>query len=189
MQRAKPCPRGLDYADSENVTSPHLLKLGLFVLLTVNSAVFALSGTAAEGLDSMAWLTLLILFELETAYAKRLSTRRALLAVHTVRMCAGAAVVAAAVGYVRENAWLDAVNAWVWIAVVVLLELKVRFPQAFPRHRTVTEASAGVLYLGLGAIVAVWAWQGEWFEAYDAALWIVAFVIIELNILARSSHP
>jgi hypothetical protein len=164
---------------------PELFKLGVLVLLAVNATVFALRGTASEGLDSLAWLTLLILFELETAYGRRLSTRRAVLAVHAVRLCAGAAVVAAAVGYLREKAWLDAVNAWIWIAVVVLLELKVRFLQTFARHRTVTEASAIALYLGLGAIVAAWVWQGEWFEAYDAALWIVAFVLIELNVWAR----
>jgi hypothetical protein len=171
------------------VTWRNFFKLGLLVLLTVNSAVFALRGTAAEGLDSIAWLTLLVLFELETAYARWLSTRRAVLAVHAVRLCAAAAVVAAAVGYLREEAWLDAANAGGWIAVVVLLELKVRFSQAFMRHRGETEASAGVLYLGLGAIVVVWAWQGEWFEAYDAVLWIVAFVTIELNMLVRSSRP
>ena len=163
----------------------NLLKLGVFTLLAVNATVFAIRGTPSEGLDSIAWLTLLILFELETAYARRLSTRHAVLAVHAIRLCAGAAVLAAAVGYVEEKAWLDAANAGIWIAVVILLELKVRFFRAFTRHCGVTEASAIALYLGLGAIVAVWAWQGEWFEAYDAALWIVAFVTIELSLWAR----
>lgn len=39
------------------------------------------------------------------------------------------------------------------------------------------------LYAGLAALVPVWAWRGEWFEAYDALLWIVAFAGIGINVL------
>jgi hypothetical protein len=31
--------------------------------------------------------------------------------------------------------------------------------------------------------VLAWLWQGDWFDAYDAALWLVAFAMIELNVL------
>ncbi|MGH8637405.1 MAG: hypothetical protein ACREUZ_09770 [Burkholderiales bacterium] len=156
----------------------------MFLLLMANTVVFAVDGTAAEGLDAAAWLTLLLLFELETAHARRLSTRRALVAVHTVRLVAGAAVLAAAIGYVNEEDWLDSANACLWIAVVVLLEFKLRFEQGLARHLGVVETIAAVLYLGLAALVLVWAWRGEWFDAYDAALWLVAFATIEMNVLA-----
>jgi hypothetical protein len=156
----------------------------VFLLLVANSVVFAVDGTAAEGLDAAAWLILLLLFELETAHAARLSTRRALIAVHAVRLGAGAAVLAAAIGYVREEDWLDSANAWLWIAVVILLEFKVRFEQGLARHLRSVETVAAVLYLGLGALVLAWAWRGEWFDAYDATLWLVAFATIEMNVLA-----
>ena len=32
-------------------------------------------------------------------------------------------------------------------------------------------------------LVVVWMWRREWFEAYDAALWLAALVVIEMNIL------
>jgi hypothetical protein len=30
-------------------------------------------------------------------------------------------------------------------------------------------------------LVGAWAWRGEWFDAYDALLWLAAFVLIELE--------
>jgi len=44
-------------------------------------------------------------------------------------------------------------------------------------------AAAAALYAGLGVLALVWLWRGEWFAAYDAALWLVAFATIELNVL------
>jgi len=163
-------------------------KLAVFVLLIVNTAFFASHGTFSEGLDSAAWFTLLVLFELETAHAGRLSSRRAVTAMHGVRLAAAAAVMAAAIGYVHEKAWLDAVNAWLWIVVVVLLEVEVRYAPAVARHRGWFGGSAAVLYCGLAGAVFVWAWRGQWFDAYDAALWLLAFATIEMNVLANFSR-
>jgi hypothetical protein len=33
----------------------------------------------------------------------------------------------------------------------------------------------------------VWAGRGEWFDAYDAMLWLVAFATIEINVLRIAS--
>ncbi len=162
-------------------------KLAVFVLLVANTAVFAAGGTLAEGLDSVAWFTLLVLFELETAHAHRLSTPRAVTAVHGVRLLAAAGVIAAAIGYLHGKAWLDAVNAWLWIGVVVLLEIEVRYARVLTRRRVLFGAAALVLYLSLAGVVLVWAWRGEWFNAYDAALWLIAFAAIEMNVLADFS--
>jgi hypothetical protein len=167
-------------------------KLAVFVLLIVNTALFASHGTFSEGLDSAAWFTLLVLFELETAHAGRLSSRRAVIAVHGVRLAAAAAIMAAATGYLHEKAWLDAVNAWLWIAVVALLEVEVRCAQAVARHRGWFGAIAAVLYFSLAGVALVWASHNEWFNAYDAALWLLAFATIEMNVLAgvtgKSAH-
>lgn len=160
-------------------------KLAVFALLVVNTVSFASHGTLSEGLDSIAWFTLLALFELETAHPARIASRRAVAAVHVLRLAAAAAVIAAAVGYLLENAWLDALNAWLWVAVVVLLEIEVRCTQAVARHRGAFGTAAAVLYLGLASAVTVWAWRGEWLNAYDAALWLTAFAAIEMNLLAR----
>jgi CHASE2 domain-containing sensor protein len=92
----------------------------------------------------------------------------------------------AALGYVYEGEWLDAVNSWLWIGVVVLLEFEVRYPRAVDRQRAWFAGVATTLYTGLAALVLVWAWRGEWFDAYDALLWLIAFVTIEIDVLQIS---
>jgi hypothetical protein len=31
--------------------------------------------------------------------------------------------------------------------------------------------------------VAAWLWRGDWFYAYDAALWLTAFATLEIDVL------
>jgi hypothetical protein len=119
-------------------------------------------------------------------FASSESARRAVAAIRGLRLAAAAAVGAAAIGYAYQNEWLDAVNTALWIAVVVLLESEVRSPGAIARHRAWFTATAATLYAGLGALVLVWAWRGEWFDAYDAALWLAAFAMIEMDVLRVS---
>lgn len=162
----------------------------IFTLLAINTAVFLASGTTSEALDSIAWLTLLALFELETGRISRLREGHYIAAIRAVRLAAVAALVAAMIGYVYEEEWLDALNVGLWCAVVALLEFEVRRPDAVMRNRSVFSAAAIVLYAGLIALVAAWLWRGEWFEAYDAALWLVAFATLEMDVLGltRKHH-
>ena len=166
-------------------------KAGVFTLLACNATYFLFLGTFSEALDATSWLTLLALFELEAGYGDRLRRTRAAALVHGIRLAAAAAVGAAALGYVYEGEWLDAVNSWLWIGVVVLLEFEVRYPRAVDRRRARFAGVATMLYAGLGALVLVWAWRGEWFDAYDALLWLIAFVTIEIDVLqiSRVQHP
>ena len=160
----------------------------LFALLALNTGIFLRTGTFSEGLDSIAWLILLALFELETGFGHVLRARSAIAAVHGVRFAALAAVGAAAAGFLYNEEWLDAANSWLWIAVVALLELEIRRPATVAIHRAGFTAAAVTLYSGLGALVLVWLWRGEWFDAYDAALWLVAFATIELKVLAAAQR-
>ena len=154
-------------------------KAGLYALLAWNTAVYAWSGTASEALDSSAWLVLLVSFELETGSGARGWTG----VLRGCRLAAAAALILATVGYVRDGEWLDAANMGLWVAVVALLEYEVRRPAAAARGRTALVAVALVLYSGLAALVLAWAWRGEWFDAYDALLWLAAFATIEMNLL------
>jgi hypothetical protein len=155
----------------------------IFTLLVANTLTYLAAGTPSEALDSIAWLILLALFELETGHAARLGDPRATAAVRAVRILAAVALIAALAGYVHGNEWLDALNVGLWIAVVALLELEVRRPEAVTRHRAMFSATALVLYAGLSALVAAWLWRGDWFDAYDAALWLVAFATLEMDVL------
>lgn len=157
-------------------------KTVVFALLGANLVLFHLFGTTTQALDTAAWLVLLVLFELETAGRVRLAGWRQP-ALRALRLAAGAAVVTAAVGYVLEEEWLDTTNAWLWLIVVALLEAEVRYPQLVQRHRKGFVVATGVVYGALLILVAVWAWQGEWLDAWDGLLWLVAFFAIEMNVL------
>jgi len=160
----------------------------VFALLALNAGIFLSSGTFSEGLDSIAWLTLLALFELETGFGQVLRARYVIAAVHGTRLAALVAVGAAAAGFLYNKEWLDAANSGLWIAVVALLEFEIRRPATVAVHRVRFLAAAATLYSGLGALVFVWLWRGEWFDAYDAALWLVAFVTIEMNVLEAAQR-
>ena len=162
-------------------------KITLFTLLASNAAVYVGSGTFNQALDSIAWLILLTLFGLETGFAGRFGKGRAAVAIRGARLAAAAAILAAAVGYVHEKEWLDAINIGLWIAVVGLLEFQVRHPAAVAQRRAALATAAATLYCGLGAIVLVWLWQGERFDAYDGLLWLAAFEVIEMDLL-RTAH-
>ena len=156
------------------------------MLLAANTVYFAVFGTASKAIDAGAWLALLVLFDIETAYRERLSGRHARLAVRTARLFAGAGVVAATIGYVFEDDALDAVNAVLWIGVVVLLETEVRWPAFIARHRAAFNVVAVALFGGLALLVVLWAASGMWFDAYDAVLWLVAFAAIEVDLTKRA---
>lgn len=158
-------------------------KAAVFALLACNTAVYAISGTLSEALDSIAWLLLLASFEIETGLRGRFAGGRAAAVLRVVRIVASAAILAAGAGYVRDREWLDAANIGLWIGVVALLEFEVRRPADVMRRRIPFKAGAALLYSGLAGLVLAWLWQGEWFDAYDAALWLVAFATIEINVL------
>lgn len=153
----------------------------LFLALAANLAVFAWRGERTEALESGAWLALLLMFDLECRRPEWLhaARRRAL---DALRLVAIIAIVVAEAAYALGEDWLDATNAALWIAVVLLLEFEVRRPVGAGRHRAAITAAAGALYAALAVLVGAWAWRGEWFDAWDAALWLAAFVILEMNV-------
>ncbi len=158
----------------------------MFALVACNTAYWVIGGTVSEAIDAVAWFALLALFQLETGF--KLSLARAAGVIRIARIGAAIAVGAAAIGYVNEHEWLDAINTGLWIAVVVLLELELRRPGAVARQRMLFAATAATLYAGIAALVVVWAWRGEWFDAYDAMLWLGAFAMIEMDVL-QSFRP
>jgi hypothetical protein len=70
--------------------------------------------------------------------------------------------------------------------VIVMLEFEVRFPRIVASRTQALLALAAGLYGGLALLVILWAWRGDWFDAYDALLWIIAFATIEMDVLRFS---
>jgi len=86
---------------------------------------------------------------------------------------------------IRRLAWVDVINAAVWLLVVLVLEIDVRLQE---RNRleglalTVSNSAKFVLYSTLLLAAIYWGVKGDFVDFWDAFLWLVAFVFIELNI-------
>lgn len=159
------------------------IRLAIFALLAINAVIYAAAGRAAEGIDALAWIALLVLFEIEARCPRWTHPARNAATLGLLRLVAAAAIAIAALTFVREEEWLDATNAWLWIGVVAILELEVRAPSLVVRFRRTVTALSIALYAALAAVALVWLAHGEWFDGYDAVLWIAAFALIELDLL------
>ncbi len=95
-------------------------------------------------------------------------------------------------------AWTDIINSATWLAVVVVLEIDVylqlagKYRDRFIQANTIAK---GFLYSVLFIVAAYWGWAGTFLDFWDAFLWLVAFIFIELNIFewqaetAKESDP
>ena len=205
-------------------------------------------------LDTIAWVVLLILFELETAVIPDHRLVGALrYSIHGIRMICTAGIITAFMGYFGEwqtlsgstplaapacslvddgwsimlklddfmpltadncaqfgadtsavsgleqvlaapaglqaaqrLAFVDVINAGVWILVVVLLEIEVRVLSQWggaPRLMAFAANSLkGLFYATLFAAAVYWGFKGKFLDVWDASLWLFAFVFIELNV-------
>ena len=86
---------------------------------------------------------------------------------------------------IRYLAWVDVFNAAVWLLVVLVLEIDVRLQE---RGRfeglplKASNASKFVLYSILFLAAIYWGVKGDFVDFWDAFLWLVAFIFIELNV-------
>lgn len=183
-------------ASSASPTKPRptrgfvVFKWTVYVLLGLNVLLYSRFGRATELLDTAAWVVLLMLFEFETGGWRRSAGHAR--ALHAIRALAATGVLVAVLGYALERQWLDFANEATWLGVVVLLEAEVRLPPHFRRLHRWRRRLASVLYALLVAFLITWVVRGlaggephsAWLDAWDAALWLVAFAVIELNVFS-----
>ena len=99
----------------------------------------------------------------------------------------GLAAVVDALGLrdITRLAWVDVINSAVWLLVVMVLELDVFFQE---KNRLegmilrVSNASKFALYSLLLLAAIYWGVKGDFVDFWDAFLWLLAFVFIELNV-------
>lgn len=85
----------------------------------------------------------------------------------------------------RWLAWTDVINAGDWILVCVVLEIEVRLQlrgNLSDQIMHVTKFIKFALYAVLFAAAAYWGVEGSFLDFWDAALWLFAFIFIELNV-------
>ena len=96
-----------------------------------------------------------------------------------------AAVDAGGLVDMRNLAWVDVINAAVWLLVVLVLEIDVWLQE---RDRLegaalrISNTIKFVLYSILFVAAIYWGFKGDFVDFWDAFLWLVAFIFIELNV-------
>ncbi len=86
---------------------------------------------------------------------------------------------------IRTLAWVDVINAAVWLLIVLILEADVWLQE---RNRLegnalrISNLIKFVLYTTLLLAAIYWGIKGDFIDFWDAFLWLVAFVFIELNV-------
>ena len=85
----------------------------------------------------------------------------------------------------RWLAWTDVINAAALIMVVIVLEIEVRLQLGGKLSDNVMQVNKLVkfgVYGILFAAAAYWGYAGDFLDFWDAALWLFAFIFIELNV-------
>lgn len=86
----------------------------------------------------------------------------------------------------QRLALVDVINSAAWILVVILLEIEVRLLTRWGGGSRPTVSVANglkiILYGTLVVAAVYWGFKGDFLDFWDAALWLFAFVFIELNV-------
>lgn len=167
------------------------IKTGFFVLLSVDVGLYLRYGTANEALEQVAWLILLATFlyesrDLGEAYTSRFEQ----LGIHVAQAIGYGLAVYTCWGYWTAGDTSSFANSAAWLAICALLAYDVYAPGEYGglewRARNVAKA---VLYAVVVGLVGLWGWQGfsqddadSLVSAYDAALWIGCFAIVERRV-------
>jgi len=154
-------------------------KLAILALLTLNAVIYAFVDTWTSAVDALAWLILLVMYELETN-SNNLSIAATIM--QSVRYGLIAMISLVFVSYLQDSEWLDVVNSLLWFGLIAMLELEVHKPALVMRHGQLFWLLTVATFIGLIVMAGIWLWQGAWLDGYDAALWIVAFGLIEVDI-------
>ena len=85
----------------------------------------------------------------------------------------------------QRLALVDVVNSATWILIVILLEIEVRLLTRWggaSRSVRMTNCLKVLFYTTLVLAAVYWGFKGDFLDFWDAALWLFAFVFIELNV-------
>ena len=86
---------------------------------------------------------------------------------------------------VKIMSWVDVVNSGTWLLVVIMLQVDIILQmrdKLTKRIMHISWAIKGVLYSTLFVTAGFWWKYGSFTDFYDAVLWLLGFMIIDLNI-------
>ncbi len=94
----------------------------------------------------------------------------------------------------QDAKWLaivDVVNALTWLIIVALLEIEVFLQlkdKLTDKLMVSFKYTKGFFYVVLFVCAAYWGFKSSFLDFWDAFLWLVAFIFIELNIFQWHSE-
>jgi len=86
----------------------------------------------------------------------------------------------------RKLKWVDVVNAVAWLLIVLVFQVEILLAQAerlTKRWILFFNSFKILLYLVLAGNAIYWTFFGAFIDSWDAWLWLIAFVLIDLNLL------
>ncbi|MBW2716100.1 MAG: hypothetical protein JRD03_08485 [Deltaproteobacteria bacterium] len=86
----------------------------------------------------------------------------------------------------RKLSWVDVFNAGAWLLVVMLFQIEVSLERAnkLTKHRLIVVMIwKGAAYLVLLFCAIYWTVFSAFIDSWDAWLWLLAFILIDLNML------
>ena len=155
------------------------LKLTILILLTLNALIYAVLDSVIAAVDAFAWLAFLLSFECETLNLPFTIKEDWL---HKIRNGLIALIVLVSIGYLFIGDLLNLLNSVFWIGLIVLLEVEIRAPNWISSNPTQFWIASISVISGLLGMVLIWGWLGNWLDAYNGALWISAFALIEVDL-------
>jgi hypothetical protein len=87
---------------------------------------------------------------------------------------------------IQRLAWVDVVNSFVWILIVIVLEVDVRLQERDLLRGAALRTSSRMkvaLYSILFLCAVYWGIKGDFVDFWDAFLWLLAFFFIEMNVV------
>lgn len=166
-----------------------VFKYTVYTLLIINVWLLVRVAGADEfvpykAVDQVGWLLILGVFEWETRNRLDAGGRRLTGWPIAIELLGYGFALYALVHYWLDRNWLDVGNALVWLAISATIWLDILRPVAVPgpAHRR-RNAAKFLLYAATFAFAVMWGIEGALLDFYDAALWILCFFAIEMNLL------
>ncbi|MBU6166460.1 MAG: hypothetical protein KGQ52_10035 [Alphaproteobacteria bacterium] len=156
----------------------------VYAALLANVAVFMWAADdwlAPKAIDQIGWIIILAVFEWETG---RLAQGVALTRISPQALLAELAGYGCALfaldHYIGIRDPVEIANASAWLAISLLIWVDLFYPDG--ARGPVRSVLRWALYLVTFVCALLW-WQGgAWLDFVDAALWILCFFVIEINI-------
>lgn len=162
-------------------------KITVYALLTFNIYLYLVHETLHEALDSLGWVLLLGVFEWETrALGKPYVSRWEQAAIWALQLVGYGLALNSWWTYWHLGEWMDFANATVWLIVCATIVYDVFVPGRFGTLEwRLRNGFKIALYIVLAGFAVYWGVTGDLLDFYDATLWIVCFLVIEVNIFSH----